>query len=672
MPLISQIGSRSPRTRAIYSIIFGLLCLGAVTMIYPFLLMLSGSIKSETDFVSITPLPRYLMDDGILWMKYLESKYETVPMAEAAQQRSIGSWRNVRPPENIPIDLVNEFRAFRDNTVWPVGWYDLGHIRFKDIVAKNARGYRKECERRYGSISAYSEAAGMRFDSWAQVGPPTCFFASRRFTLPQTPRYTAFYEFKAKAPHADWMPVNLDGDFFDTLLHSQWGDIAQYNTAHGTTFTDYRQVLLSPIPPTEPRARADWETYVREQLNLSFIQVDSSALPAFQAFIARTYDSRIADLNHAWGTNLVDFNAIPFLGQGTAPRAMQDLSAFIKDRSACPLDALSVYGPRQAFEEFVATRRGTTVQAIAPLPLPIEAVDYADFQEQKSPLRWEFIQRNYLAVLDYLLIHGNGIRNTIIFCAMMILAQLLVNPLAAYALSRHRPPHTYTILLFCMMTMAFPAEVTMIPGFLLLKRFPLYGLIVGLVTTIIIALILHRLRPALSDLKKVLGASAVGLVAGYWLTPWMMAHLFGRPTATVSLLNTFWALVLPGMANGFSIFLLKGFFDSLPQELYEAAELDGASEWTKFWGITMSLSKPILAVLALGAFTAAYSEFMMALVIIPDHDMWTVMVWLLHLQNFAHPTVVYASLVVAAVPTFVVFLVCQNLIMRGIIVPTEK
>src|SRR5262249_43150504 len=154
----------------------------------------------------------------------------------------------------------------------------------------------------------------------------------------------------------------------------------------------------------------------------------------------------------------------------------------------------------------------------------------------------------------------------------------------------YRPPHMYTILLFCMMTMAFPAEVTMIPAFLLLKRFPVYGLIIGLIVALAVAMILHRILPTFSDAKKVLIASATGILAGYWLAPWCAAHLFGRPTATVSLLNTFWALILPGVANGFSIFLLKGFFDSLPRELYEAAEIDGASEWTKFWGITMSLS----------------------------------------------------------------------------------
>src|SRR5439155_27038798 len=138
-----------------------------------------------------------------------------------------------------------------------------------------------------------------------------------------------------------------------------------------------------------------------------------------------------------------------------------------KDANACPIEALSVYGPRQGLEEFL---RGKGVIADAALvALPIEAADYSDFLKMRGPLRWEFIKRNYLVVWDYIAGHGNGVRNTIIFCVLFVLTQLIVNPLAAYALSRYKPPTTYAILLFCMATMAFPAEVTMIPSFLLLK-----------------------------------------------------------------------------------------------------------------------------------------------------------------------------------------------------------
>lgn len=206
--------------------------------------------------------------------------------------------------------------------------------------------------------------------------------------------------------------------------------------------------------------------------------------------------------------------------------------------------------------------------------------------------------------------HGRGLFNTIIYCCFAISAALIVNPMAAYALSRFKPPSTYKLLLFMMMTMAFPPMVTQIPVFLLLRK--------------------------------------------------------------LNLLNTFYALILPGLANGYSIFLLKGFFDSLPRELYESAEIDGAGEFRIFWQITMSLSKPILAVIALGAFTGAYGNFMMALLICQDQNMWTIMPWLYQLQLGSSQGVIFASLVIAAIPTFIIFSLCQNVIMRGIVVPVEK
>ena len=140
----------------------------------------------------------------------------------------------------------------------------------------------------------------------------------------------------------------------------------------------------------------------------------------------------------------------------------------------------------------------------------------------------------------------------------------------------------------------------------------------------------------------------------------------------IGFLNTFYALIIPGMANGYSIFLLKGFFDSLPRELYEAADIDAASEFHKFWHIAMSLSKPILAVIALGAFNGAYSNFMFAVVLCPDEKMWTLMVWLVQMQAFSSRGAMMASLVLSAIPTLVVFIFAQNIILRGIVLPVEK
>lgn len=221
-----------------------------------------------------------------------------------------------------------------------------------------------------------------------------------------------------------------------------------------------------------------------------------------------------------------------------------------------------------------------------------------------------FPDANYLQVGDEIFVHGWAMSNTVILVALKVLGALLVNPLAAYALSRFKLRLTYGLLFFFLLTIAFSAELTMIPVFLQLRE--------------------------------------------------------------MSLLNTFWALILPGMANGFSIFLLKGFFDSLPRELYEAAELDGAGEWKMFWIITMNLSRPIHAVIGLGAFVSADGAFFYALIVCPDPKMWTIMVYVYQLQSAAASPVVYASLIITAIPTLLMFVFCQNIILRGIVVPVEK
>ena len=101
-------------------------------------------------------------------------------------------------------------------------------------------------------------------------------------------------------------------------------------------------------------------------------------------------------------------------------------------------------------------------------------------------------------------------------------------------------------------------------------------------------------------------------------------------------------------------------------------DIDAASEFHKFWHVAMSLSKPILAVIALGAFNGAYSNFMFAVVLCPDEKMWTLMVWLVQMQAFSSRGAMMASLVLSAIPTLVVFIFAQNIILRGIVLPVEK
>jgi multiple sugar transport system permease protein len=142
----------------------------------------------------------------------------------------------------------------------------------------------------------------------------------------------------------------------------------------------------------------------------------------------------------------------------------------------------------------------------------------------------------------------------------------------------------------------------------------------------------------------------------------------------LGLLNTFVVLVLPGAANGMAIFILKGFFDSLPQELYEAATIDGASETQIFLMVAMPMVKPILAINCLTSFITAYNGWQWALIICQDKKMWTIAVWLYQASFWWKnmPWVVSAGFVVASIPIFIVFVSSQKIILRGIIIPSMK
>jgi multiple sugar transport system permease protein len=123
-----------------------------------------------------------------------------------------------------------------------------------------------------------------------------------------------------------------------------------------------------------------------------------------------------------------------------------------------------------------------------------------------------------------------------------------------------------------------------------------------------------------------------------------------------------------------AIFVLKGFFDSLPQELFEAATIDGASESQIFRIVAMPMVKPILAINSLSAFIAAYNGWEWALIVCQDKKMWTIAVWLYQANQWWNdmPWIVSAGFIVASIPTFLVFISCQKIILRGIVIPSMK
>jgi multiple sugar transport system permease protein len=143
-----------------------------------------------------------------------------------------------------------------------------------------------------------------------------------------------------------------------------------------------------------------------------------------------------------------------------------------------------------------------------------------------------------------------------------------------------------------------------------------------------------------------------------------------------SLLNSFWALILVNTAfqMGFCVFVLSNYMKTLPHEIYESAELDGAGVWRQYWQLTMPLVRPALAALATLQFTWVYNEFFWATVLIQRGDKLPITSALNNLrgQFFTDTNLVAAGSVIVALPVLVVFFALQKQFVSGLTLGSTK
>ncbi|MDA3873363.1 MAG: carbohydrate ABC transporter permease [Kiritimatiellae bacterium] len=595
MGLISKTGRRSPKTRFLLAMIFLLLSVGAVTMTVHFLLMLSGSTRSGVDLHEFSLWPRFLQDDELLFQKYIEGLYNESPAnLRAAWEIDVSDFARLERLPEVDSDKVTRWREFiSDQEI-------ADHERFAGFTycpisrgrPYTVRLFMKHVIERYPTgIQDMNTQLETSFPNWNafNVLPPDS--RTRHGLVADTPWWRTWHSFVAES-----------APFWTTGIHNLSG----YYHERVTTVLEGRTAPRQPLTTTPVPDSPHWELFVREVVHPGFVRMDSRYADLWRELLRARYGDLDA-FRDLTGWMVDSWQGVPLPTTLTEAGPLEaDWLAFLlgwqeveQDRlHRIPLEGLRLDSPDLRWRELTGESP------------PFRELDEWRFESHRSEIRRLFLFQHYGTVWEILIKHGRGLWVTVVYCASAVALALIVNPLAAYALSRFRPRHSYAFLLYLLLTMAFPPMVTQIPLFLMLRD-------------------LH-------------------------------------------LLNTFWALLLPGMAHGYSIFLLKGFFDSLPRELYESASLDGAGELLMFRVITLSLSKPILAVIALGAFVNAYTAFMFALLICQDERMWTRMVWLNHLQHQYGPGVMNAAFVLAALPTLFVFLIAQRQILRGIVVPSEK
>ena len=143
-----------------------------------------------------------------------------------------------------------------------------------------------------------------------------------------------------------------------------------------------------------------------------------------------------------------------------------------------------------------------------------------------------------------------------------------------------------------------------------------------------------------------------------------------------SMLNSFWSLILVNVAFqlGFCTFVLSNYMKTIPHEIYESAEMDGANVWRQYWQLTLPLVRPALAALAVLEVTWIYNEFFWATVLVSQGDKYPITSALNNLrgQFFTDTNLVAAGSVMVALPVLLVFFVLQRQFVSGLTLGSTK
>jgi multiple sugar transport system permease protein len=178
---------------------------------------------------------------------------------------------------------------------------------------------------------------------------------------------------------------------------------------------------------------------------------------------------------------------------------------------------------------------------------------------------------------------------------------------------------------------------------------------------------LSRLRPALGNVILAMMVATLMIPAMVLIVP-LYITVASLPIVHIDLIGSPAAIWLPSVANGFNIFLLKRFFDSIPVELTQAAAIDGASPMRILRSIIIPISRPILAVVSIFAMIAVWKDFLWPLLVEggyePTRETLNVGIWTA--SQTAPQNMVLAASAIAAVPTVIFFLIFQRNILAGL------
>jgi multiple sugar transport system permease protein len=207
---------------------------------------------------------------------------------------------------------------------------------------------------------------------------------------------------------------------------------------------------------------------------------------------------------------------------------------------------------------------------------------------------------------------ANNFVNSLFVSLAITLGSLLLNTMAGYAFAKLRFAGRERIFQLLLAALVIPAQVAMLPLFLLMKQ--------------------------------------LGLV------------------------NNFGGVIVPALATVFGIFLVRQYARSIPDELLEAARIDGAGELRIFFQIVLPMLKPVLVTLSIFTFMAAWNDFMWPLIVLTDQEHYTLPVALATLsrEHIMDVEMMMAGAVVTVVPVLLLFLALQRYYIQGLLLGSVK
>ncbi|MEO9238173.1 MAG: carbohydrate ABC transporter permease, partial [Jatrophihabitantaceae bacterium] len=176
--------------------------------------------------------------------------------------------------------------------------------------------------------------------------------------------------------------------------------------------------------------------------------------------------------------------------------------------------------------------------------------------------------------------------------------------------------------------------------------------------------LLSVLKPRYAPVINALVLGTLLVPAVVLLVPLYLTVL-DPPLVHHSLINSFWAVWLPAGANAFNLVLVKRFFDGLPREIFDAASVDGAGPFRLFFSIVLPMSRPILGVVSVFSFIAAWKDFLWPLLVLPDPAKQPLSVRLPVLAGSVDLGVLLAGLLISTAVPIVLFMLVQRMFLRG-------